>query len=161
MTAKGGVIMTKYTYQDVQDFLASKGVLWDGKFIERKYFDKLIGREVDIIGVKYARHSTKYYMLLDVNEMRLKLYKDDCLAYDFTSDWIKFAITKHPENASIYATALEMVVEKEQTKLGQEIGKLNQEIALRKKMAKPTIDYWQELVDFAKNMQETTDEMGR
>lgn len=151
--------MTKYTYRDVQEFLASKGIKWNGKFIEKDYFDKLVGRNVDIIAVNYTRHSSKYYMLLDVSEMRLKLYQDDCLAYDFTADWIKFAIKKHPENASMYATALETLVEREQAKLGQEIKKLNEEIAFRKKLAKPRIEFWQELADFAKAVQTTTDEM--
>ena len=83
-----------YTYQDIQDYLLSMGVEWDGVNKYQKD-DKFILAEINYAGEGLESH----LCYLDVTPIEFTIYNVDGTTMNeyYSFDWIKFLATKHPE----------------------------------------------------------------
>lgn len=99
--------MTKFTKQDVADFLQRRGMRVE-KFGEKK-FDRLFNKNVCEVKVTHTETGVGENCLLDANatEFILGSEERDELVYYSSNEWTKFLIVRHPENIPYYQAIID------------------------------------------------------
>lgn len=154
-----------YKTKDIQDFLCSRGVFWNGISKNKQHDNDMVLADA-LISNTNGYINTEIY--LQVSNANFKVFIEDCsicyeettfykkLFKDFTYDWINNLIKKYPEKAPAIKEFIDSKMQEEHSYYEKQITPLQHQINQIKEKQNASLNEWKKLKNLTARPQNPT-----
>jgi len=143
---------TPYSIEDVQKFLLTKGIVWNGENMRASDYvilaDVELKRNDDFLDAEIFANlnETTFDCWVTINNGS----KSESNCYDFSYDWLKFRLQEYPNNAHTIYSIVESEIKEINDNSEKEINELQKQINEIKAKAKEQTNHLQKFKKVAK-----------